>query len=143
MTPSMTACPPTSVSSPLSRIGSIWTWAKRRKKVRRDKLKGTSDTFIIRAPGALAGWQPAADDQAAPTLPARNTHHVARPQVRHGYEQQQDQPEHARPHDHLCQPRTVLDVHKEEDDQRSFHDCNSQRHEDIPAPEVDRRNIGG
>src|SRR5664280_3639422 len=37
MTPSMTACPPTRVvSSPLSRIGISWVWAKRRKYVRRD-----------------------------------------------------------------------------------------------------------
>src|ERR1035441_7234665 len=37
MTPSMTACPPTRVvSSPFSRIGMSWVWAKRRKYVRRD-----------------------------------------------------------------------------------------------------------
>src|SRR5580693_4993836 len=34
MTPSRTAWPPTSVSSPLSRMGSSWTCAKRRRKVR-------------------------------------------------------------------------------------------------------------
>src|SRR5579862_3144978 len=37
MTPSMTACPPTSVSSPLSSTGSIWMWALKRKKLRMDK----------------------------------------------------------------------------------------------------------
>src|SRR5271154_1235979 len=37
MTPSMTACPPTSVSSPLSSTGSIWIWALMRKKLRMDK----------------------------------------------------------------------------------------------------------
>src|ERR1022692_645163 len=38
MTPSITACPPTRVSSPLSRMGIISICVKRRKKVRRDTI---------------------------------------------------------------------------------------------------------
>src|ERR1700735_1405325 len=39
MTPSMTAWPPTSVSSPLSSTGSIWMCALKRRKLRIDKWR--------------------------------------------------------------------------------------------------------
>ncbi len=43
MTPSITAWPPMSVSSPLSRMGSIWRCAERRRNLAMDKVNSLSN----------------------------------------------------------------------------------------------------
>src|SRR5690349_12875369 len=48
MTPSMTAWPPTSVSSPLSSTGNIWVWTKSLKNARRDTIPLNGFSSIIR-----------------------------------------------------------------------------------------------
>jgi two-component system chemotaxis response regulator CheY len=59
--------------------------------------------------------------------------------VSHRNKQQQNKPENTAQHDHLRQAGAVPDVHKKQHHQRSFEDRNRQRHENVPAAQIDRR----
>ena len=73
-------------------------------------------------------------------LTAGDAHPAARPEIGHRDKQKQNQPEDAAQDDHLRQARAVLDVHEEQHDQRCLEDRDRERHENVPAAEVDRRN---
>src|ERR1700682_4874022 len=118
MTASITACPPTSVSSPLSRTGSICMCALRRKNLRIDK--GKSSKLQYTAPTDCGA---APRGRAGPPGPSVRTKKSEFPPLNHSHghpnEDRRKQDVHSHmhprdgPHQQRCVPVVIYVAHDE------------------------------